>query len=139
MCSPYVNAMFTKGGASLMVPSTCLSACAVLPGRKNVLLELVNTKTMLLLADFCKMTQQLLDAILEGHSDSGVVGLQQDANAMDFLELSNMGENVLEVHLILLKTSSVTHSWRVYKSNNLIAIREIHSSCTVEWQTVLAL
>ncbi len=49
-----------------------------------------------------EVRQELLDAELEHHGQPGVVGLQQDADAVNLLVVRDVGEDVLEVLPILL-------------------------------------
>ena len=56
---------------------------------------------------FVQMGEQLLDAKLKHDSESGVVRLEQDADAVDLFIVRNVGENVLKVLLILLNAPAV--------------------------------
>ena len=60
-----------------------------------------------------RMGKQFSDAVLESWCESGVVRLKKNADAVQFVERSNVVENVLPIFSILLDTSRVSDAGRV--------------------------
>ena len=57
-----------------------------------------------------EMRKQLLDAEPEDHSQPGIVGLEQDADAMNLLDVGDMAEDAVEVFLVLLDAPGVSNT-----------------------------
>ena len=75
-----------------------------------------------------EMRKQLLDAEPEDHGQPGIVGLEQDADAMDLLDVGNVAEDAVEVLLVLLDAPGVSDARSVDDVDQLVDKRKGVSS-----------
>ena len=71
-----------------------------------------------------EMRKQLLDAEPEDDGQPGIVGLEQDADAMDLLDVGNMAEDAVEVLLVLLDAPGVSDARSVDDVDQLVNKRK---------------
>ena len=75
-----------------------------------------------------EMSKQLLDAEPEDHGQPGIVGLEQDADAMDLLDVGDVAEDAVKVLLVLLDAPGVPNAWGVDDVDQLVDKRKGVSS-----------
>jgi hypothetical protein len=60
-----------------------------------------------------KVTEELLDAEFEHDSQSRIVGLEKNENAVEFFESSKFGQDTTHVFLVMLTSARVANSWSI--------------------------